>query len=79
MQENVIVKFTRAWRHYNPGEYAGFDPLTAKDLVDSTAAEYHKTDDFEEGAAGVAPSTEVLTAAEKPADKSKKPVADKAP
>lgn len=53
MQEkDVIVQFTRAWRHYNPKECAGFDPLTAEKLVDGGVAEYHKVrkvDEFEEG------------------------------
>lgn len=40
MEGNQIVRFTRPYLPYNPGEVAGFDAEFAADLVKRQIAEY---------------------------------------
>lgn len=41
MSEKVIVKFTKPWRGYSPGEIAGFDESVVEALVGGGVASHH--------------------------------------
>lgn len=41
MSEKVIVKFSKPWRGYSPGEIAGFDESVVEALVGGGVASHH--------------------------------------